>query len=316
MKKLLTLMLILLLALSLMTACATTDEPAGDTADQTQEDVVEEETTEPEAEADDDVVYQAAMDYFANFPDSKHMASAEDIVAKVLAGEELFILDIRSADDYAAGHLKGAYNVPYLQVGDYLEQLPDDVEIFVQCYTGQTSSQTVALLNIAGKFATNVQKGFNNGVSQVADYEDAITTEASALPEGSYPVDDAIEEAIKAYYAEAGANSFKSFNISVDQVKELVDAGSTDYTILSVRTAEDYAAGHIQGAINIPFGAGMQEQFESMLPMDKPVIVYCYTGQTASQTLAVLRMLGYEAYNMSQGITNGWLPAGYELVTE
>ncbi len=315
MKKLLSIMMILMLALALLTACAPAEEPAEEPAAPAEEQTPAEEPAEEPA-AETDVVAEAALAYFANFPDSKHMANAEDIVAKVLAGEELFILDIRSAEDYAAGHLKGAYNVPYLEVGNYLEQLPDDVEIFVQCYTGQTSSQTVALLNIAGKFATNVQKGFKNGVSQVEGYEEAITTEAAALPEGNYPVDDAIEEAIKAYYAEAGSNTFKSFNISVEQVKELVDAGSTDYTILSVRQAADYEAGHVQGAINIPFGAGMQEQFESLIPKDKPVIVYCYTGQTASQTVAVLRMLGYEAYNMSQGITNGWEPAGYELVTD
>ena len=60
----------------------------------------------------------------------------------------------------------------------------------------------------------------------------------------------------------------------------------------------------------------MQEQFATVIPADKPVIVYCYTGQTASQTVAVLRMLGYEAYNMSQGMINGWIPAGYEVVAE
>lgn len=310
MRKIFLLVFVLLLSLSLFAACGQqpVEEPA--------EEPVEEATDDPAEEPQVDVVKEAALAYFADFPDSKHMVSAEDIIARVLAGEELFIIDIRSAEDYAAGHLKGAYNVPYLQVGNTLEQLPDDVEIFVQCYTGQTSSQTVALLNIAGKFATNIQKGFNNGVSQVEGYEDALTTEENLLPEGNYAVDDAIEAAIIAYYADAGSNNFKSFNISVDQVKELVDAGSTDYTILSVRTAEDYAAGHVPGAINIPFGRGMQEQFEQTLNPDKPIIVYCYTGQTASQTMAVLRMLGYEVYNMSQGITNGWLPAGYELVTD
>ena len=90
--------------------------------------------------------------------------------------------------------------------------------------------------------------------------------------------------------------------------------------ILSVRKAEDYAKGHVKGAINVPFGAGMQEGLVQ-LPKDKKIIVYCYTGQTASQTVAILRLLGYEAYNMQFGMgsaetQSGWLGAGYETVTE
>lgn len=316
MKKLLVALLALTLVFALA-ACGGTDEPQ--TPQQPADDAQPTEPAEPAepqpAEPETDVLAEAANGYFANFPDSKHMINADALLERVKAGESLFILDIRSAEDYAAGHIQGAYNLPYATVATALDQLPDDEEIFVYCYTGQTSSQTVALLNIAGKFATNIQKGFNNGISQTEGYEDVITTEPSDLPDGDYPVDPAIKEAITAYYEDAASNTFRSFNISVEQVKELVDAGSTDYTILSVRSAEDYAAGHIPGAINIPFGAGMQENF-SQIPADKPVIVYCYTGQTSSQTVAVLRMLGFEAYNMSQGMTNGWLAAGYEVVTD
>ena len=99
-----------------------------------------------------------------------------------------------------------------------------------------------------------------------------------------------------------------------------MEAESEDYTILSVRQAKDYAEAHIPGAMLIPFAKGMQEQF-SQIPTDKPVVVYCYTGQTASQTMAVLRMLGYEAYNLAGGMGNadngsGWLGAGLPTEAE
>ena len=71
--------------------------------------------------------------------------------------------------------------------------------------------------------------------------------------------------------------------------------------------------------MNIPFGKGMQEHF-SEIPTDKPVVVYCYSGQTSSQTMAILRLLGYEAYSLSGGMGKeggaGWLGAGYSVVTE
>ncbi len=62
--------------------------------------------------------------------------------------------------------------------------------------------------------------------------------------------------------------------------------------MVDLRSAEDYAAGHIEGAINLPYGKGMQENF-SILPTDKTLILQCYSGQTASQTMAGLRVMGY-----------------------
>ncbi len=277
----------------------------------------EAEAEEPAAETD--VVKEAAMAYFAEFPDDKHMIQVPDLFVKMDAGEDMIILDIRREEDYAQGHLKGAWNVPYAKVAEYLTLIPDDTPIYVNCYSGQTSSQTVALLNIAGKYATNIQSGWKNGISTADGYEAYIDTEAVEIPQETYEVDEAIVAAITDYYAEATSNNFSSFNFPPESLFELVDAESEDYTILSVRQAADYEAGHIAGAINIPFAKGMQESFGD-IPTDKPVVVYCYSGQTSSQTMAVLRMLGYEAYSLAGGMGKeggaGWLGGGFPVVTE
>lgn len=270
--------------------------------------------SETRAEAADPVK-EAAMSYFADFPEDRHMIAVKDLFAKMDAGEDMLIIDIRQPDAYAEGHLKGAVNIPYgPAVAENLEKIPDDVMLYVNCYSGQTSSQTVALLNIAGKYATNIQSGYNNGIKVLEGYEAYIETTENVLPDESYEVDDAIQAAIADYYAKATSDTFSSFNFPVDSLGELVEAESEDYTILSVRQAKDYAEAHIPGAMLIPFAKGMQEQF-SEIPTDKPVVVYCYTGQTASQTMAVLRMLGFEAYNLAGGMGNaeaqtGWLGKG------
>jgi hypothetical protein len=46
-----------------------------------------------------------------------------------------------------------------------------------------------------------------------------------------------------------------------------------DVTVIDVRTAADYARGHIPGAINIPF-ASIETQFDS-IPKGKPIVTYC-----------------------------------------
>ena len=54
------------------------------------------------------------------------------------------------------------------------------------------------------------------------------------------------------------------------------------------------------------------------LPKDQKIVFQCYSGQTASQTVAIARMMGLDAYNLSGGMGakggSGWLGAGYHVV--
>ena len=43
----------------------------------------------------------------------------------------------------------------------------------------------------------------------------------------------------------------------------------------------------------------------NLLPTDKTIVVYCYTGQTSNQVMTYLRMLGYDAASLSYGV-NGF----------
>ena len=77
-------------------------------------------------------------------------------------------------------------------------------------------------------------------------------------------------------------------------------AEGEDMTILSVRSADHYAAGHIPGAINIGLGA-LADNLNKLDP-DAPVYVYCYTGHSAAKAAALLQMLGYDAYSLKFGM--------------
>lgn len=312
MKNVAALSLALLLSISAFAGCTqNTDSaegasPAGEAAS---EDAV---ATDP--------VAVAARSYFADLPEDKNMIFVPELFEKMDAGEEMLIIDVRSEEDYAEGHLIGAVNIPYATVGEHVEQIPDNVQIYVHCYTGQAGSQTTVLLNVAGKQVSNIQGGWKNGITVEEGYEAYIETEANELPEGAYPVDPEILAAVQNFYAVAPNDDHANFNFPADELGELIEAGNDEYTIVSVRKAEDYEAGHIEGAINIPFGRGMEEEL-SELPTDKPIIVYCYTGQSGSQTMTVLRLMGYEAYNLNGGMgdaekESGWLGAGLPVVTE
>ena len=159
MKKLLSLVLCLVLVLS-MAACGNN---AG-TTEPTTAPVEESKGTETKA----NVVEEAAMAYFANFADDKNMISVAKLLEKIAANEEIVIIDIRRADDYAAGHLKGAINVPYgAAVAENLELIPDDVMVYVNCYSGQTSSQTLGILRLLGFEAYSLTGGSNGDAGEL-----------------------------------------------------------------------------------------------------------------------------------------------------
>ena len=85
--------------------------------------------------------------------------------------------------------------------------------------------------------------------------------------------------------------------------------------MLDIRKVDDYAVSHIEGAVNMPFAKGMQEKFVD-LPKDKKIIVTCVSGQTAGQTIAVLRALGYNAISLKFGMKFGWIAEEYPVVTD
>ena len=259
--------------------------------------------------------------YFAALPENKNQVSAADFLKATEQAEEgkMMILDIRSAEDYAKGHVKGAINLPYgVDVAKALEKIPTDIPVYVYCYSGQTASQTMFLLRLAGKQAMNVSGGFDKGISKEENAEEYLTTEAAEFGKETYAVDEDIKAAIEQYYKNvAKETEYAKNNMSPKALKELTEQGSEEIYVVDLRSAEDYAKGHIEGAVNLPYGKGMQKEFDK-LPTDKTLVLQCYSGQTASQTMAALRIKGYNAYNLSGGMGaeggSGWLGAGYTLV--
>jgi len=271
-----------------------------------------------------DAVEEAVNGYFADLPGDNGMISQKAFVDKVKAGEDLFILDIRQPDVYNEGHVKGAINLPWgpEAIPAALDKLPGDETIYVYCYTAQTANQTVALLNFAGFEAKSVKFGWNLGIARVEGYEEIVETKANELDGTTdYTINEDIKTAIVDYYeglADVSDSMFKNYKISEDMLKMALDSDS-DLMVVSIRQPSAYAEGHIEGAINIPWGAGMQDYF-GQLPQDKKLAVYCYTGQTAGQAVAGLRMLGYDAVSLNGGMGTpsnepyGWSNKGYATV--
>jgi rhodanese-related sulfurtransferase len=260
---------------------------------------------------------------YTAMPDHRYIINQVDFIAKVAAKEAMTILDIRTAEDYAKGHVTGSVNVPWgPAIAENLSKIPTDKPVYIYCYTGQTAGQAVTTMNLAGIDAKSVNLGWNFGISKAEGAAAVTSMDAATLTGTGSKISDAVQAAVTAYYeglAKIEDPRFKNYKITEDDLKALVDAKDTSIHILSIRKAEDFALGHIEGATNIPFGKDMVASFKA-LPKDKKIVVYCYTGQTAGQATAVLKLMGYDAVSLNGGMgmpTNvpmGWANKGFPVV--
>jgi phage shock protein E len=80
--------------------------------------------------------------------------------------------------------------------------------------------------------------------------------------------------------------------------------------VLDVRTAEEFAAGHVPGAINVPHDQVAGRLGELAGLRDKDVVVYCKSGRRAALALEVLGKNGYAKLRHLDGDMQGWEAAG------
>jgi rhodanese-related sulfurtransferase len=260
--------------------------------------------------------------YFANMPEHIYKINQKEFIDKVKANEDMVIVDIRTQEDYKKGHVKGAYNAPWgPAIAENITKIAQDKVVFIYCYSGQTAGQAVMTLNLAGINARSVNLGFNFGISKVEGYEEVIEETVNEFGTETFDVAQEVQEALTSYYnglADVKETKFKNYKVSEKNLKAMIDE-QEDFYLLSIRGEKAFEEGHIVGANNIPWGAGMEKQF-STLPKDKNVVVYCYTGQTAGQTVAALRILGYDAVSLNGGMgmeSNaplGWMNNEFEVV--
>lgn len=89
-----------------------------------------------------------------------------------------------------------------------------------------------------------------------------------------------------------GSNAATYRSVSAQEAKELMET-ETDYVILDVREADEYAEKHIPGAVLLPVGQ-VEDRAEIELPMKKQLIlVYCRAGNRSKTAAEALAKLGY-----------------------
>lgn len=89
---------------------------------------------------------------------------------------------------------------------------------------------------------------------------------------------------------------------------------NSNFVILDIRTPEEFASGHIEGAVNINFRADNFTSEIGKLDKNKTYFVYCRTGNRSYEAVNIMAGLNFRSIlRLSDDIT-GWKSAGLPLV--
>ena len=113
-----------------------------------------------------------------------------------------------------------------------------------------------------------------------------------------------------------GLNTACSQNFENYEVKEFAELiADSNVVILDVRKADEFAEGHIKGAVLIDqFQSDFVEQAKAKLPKDKTIAVYCRSGRRSANAAGKLADIGYKCVNLKGGILS-WKEANMPVIT-
>ena len=78
------------------------------------------------------------------------------------------------------------------------------------------------------------------------------------------------------------------------------------------REPNEYALGHIPGAVFLPRG-NIETKIEAILPRDKKILIYCATGNRSALAADTMQQMGYkDVASMAEGF-RGWVDSGGDV---
>lgn len=260
----------------------------------------------------DAVLMAAATEYFEQLANGNNIMQAAAVKQMLDDNPDaVVVVDIRRAADFEEGHIPGAFHSEWADLGKVMEKIPTNRQVVVACYSGQTAGQAVGALRLAG---------FNNVVSLAAgmsswtaETETGMRAMASrnnvSSPKGEEQ--EILWEAAKANFVSVGKDGNKM--IQSQALYDALDTNPRAFKVLDIRGKSDWEAGHVMGSTQVDWA-----KFGTVLPsLDKKdkIVIVCFSGQTAGQTVGVLRSMGFDAYSLAGGMNNGWKPAGLPMET-
>jgi len=235
--------------------------------------------------------------------------SESDQPQKILTGDCLFVGDV-GRPDLAGG--KGY--TPHMMAGmmyDTLHQkmlrLPDETEVYPAHGAGSMCGKNMS----KETWSTIGEQRKVNYALKPMTKEEFVEMMTSGMPEApSYFQKDA---EINRTGASALSAIVQPPALSPADVQSLKTQG---HTILDVRSAAEFGAGHIPGSIHIGLGGQFAIWAGALISMGTPIVIVADTSEQVDEAVMRLARVGLESVKgYLNGGTVAWRSAGFELAT-
>ncbi len=102
--------------------------------------------------------------------------------------------------------------------------------------------------------------------------------------------------------------------ISAADASALLASAPAGLVVLDVRTPEEFAFGHLAGAVNLDFYAATFADDLGTLDREAPYLLYCRTDNRSGQVREMMRSLGFRDVHEIDGGIVAWAEAGLLVV--
>ena len=101
--------------------------------------------------------------------------------------------------------------------------------------------------------------------------------------------------------------------INIISESDFVEIQDSDYTLIDVRTQDEFDLGYIDGAINLDFYSETFQNDILSLPKNETIVLYCRTNNRSSKTANILKENGFKEISVLEGGITEWVKNGNDI---
>jgi rhodanese-related sulfurtransferase len=185
----------------------------------------------------------------------------------------ILLIDLRSPDKFAAGHIERAVNLPLADLTiKYSEATFPEYKGSLIVFTSDSMADMEAAVEQMKDWGFTRATIFSGGMDRWRKAEIPVATGPKTAP-------------AKLTYV----RKLAPYEVSIADFMAAVTGSGT--LIVDTRCTSEFTAGHFRGAVNIP-SEEMEKRF-SEVPKDKPVYLHCSTGSRAEMAYDILKEKGF-----------------------
>ena len=107
--------------------------------------------------------------------------------------------------------------------------------------------------------------------------------------------------------------ALNSPEINLITESDFIELRGSDYTLIDVRTQDEFDLGHIDSAINLDFYSDTFQNEILSLPKNEKIVLYCRTSNRSSKTATILKQNGYRDILVISGGITEWVKNGNDI---